>query len=107
MCSPLSHLLCAMGARVAEALPSLEVALAVDAVAADEGAVLPVCPIPALGFTPGRDEGKWLEQPWHLGTSSIPPHAWRQGCISPWWLVVSEARSGVRSGPSPVTRPWN
>lgn len=63
VCSPLPHLLCAMGAGVAEALPSLKVALAVDAVTADEGAVLPVCPVPALGFTPGRDESKWLEHP--------------------------------------------
>lgn len=44
-----------MGARVAEALPSLEVALAIDAIAADEGAVLPICPVPALGFTPVSD----------------------------------------------------
>lgn len=57
VCSAVPHLLCAMGAGVAEALPSLEVALAIDAVAADEGTVLPVRPIPALGFTPVRDEG--------------------------------------------------
>lgn len=87
---------------MAEALPSLEVALAVDAVAADEGAVLPICPIPALGFTPGRDEGKQLEHPWHLGTSSIPPHAWRQACISLWWLVASEARRGVQAWTEPT-----
>lgn len=84
---------------MAEALPSLEVALAIDAVAADEGAVLPIRPVPALGFTPGRDEGKRLE---HLETSSIPLHARRRGCISPWWLVVSEARRGVEGWTEPT-----
>lgn len=88
---------------MAEALPSLKVALAIDAIAADEGAVLPVCPVPALGFTPGRDEGKWLEHPRHLGTSSIPPHA-QMGCMSPWWLVVSEARSRVQGWTEPTDR---
>lgn len=48
------HLLGAVGAGVAEAAAGLEVALAVDAVAADEGAVLPIRPIAALGFTPGE-----------------------------------------------------
>lgn len=48
------HSLDAVGAGVAETAAGLEVALAVDAVAADEGAVLPVCPIAALGFTPGE-----------------------------------------------------
>jgi len=43
-----------VGAGAAEAPAGLEVALAVDAVAADEGTVLPVRPVPALGFAPGE-----------------------------------------------------
>lgn len=37
---------------MAEAAACLEVALAIDAVTADKGAVLPVRPVPALRFTP-------------------------------------------------------
>ena len=50
-----AHLLGAVGAGAAEALAGLKVTLAVDAVAADEGAVLPIRPVPALGFTPGEE----------------------------------------------------
>lgn len=107
MCSPLPHLLCAVGARVAEALPSLEVALAIDAVAADEGAVLPVCPIPALGFTPGRDEGKWLEHPWHLGTSSILHMYGDRVVYHPGGLWFLKPGEGHGDGLSPLTWPWN
>lgn len=68
----MAHLLDAVGAGVAEALASLEVALAVDAVAADEGTVLPVRPVPALGFTAGERGGQAAEAPMPPGTCSIP-----------------------------------
>lgn len=67
---------------MAEALPSLEVALAIDAIAADEGAVLPVCPVPALGFTPGRDEGKWAAAPTALGDLQYPSTCTDGLCIT-------------------------
>lgn len=57
-----AHLLRAMGSGAAQAPARLEVALAVDAVAADEGAVLPVRPIAALGFAPRGGEGRQLER---------------------------------------------
>lgn len=47
-------LLCAVGAGAAQAAARLEVAFAADAVAADEGTVLPIRPVAALGFTPGE-----------------------------------------------------
>lgn len=53
--SRVCHLRKASEAQPAEALPRLKVTLAVKAVAADEGAVLPVGPVPALGLTPTEE----------------------------------------------------
>lgn len=81
------HLLGAVGARVAETAAGLEVALAIDAVAADKGAVLPIRPIAALGFTPGEGSEQVAGAPRAPGNLWHPPaprlRAGRWGCVLP------------------------
>lgn len=94
-----AHLLGAVGARVAEAPAGLEVALAIDAVAADEGAVLPIRPVPALGFTPGEGGGRAAGAPTAPGNLQHPPaQAGRWGpCVG--GLIWVSLRENLRAEP--------
>lgn len=90
-----AHLLRAMGSSTAQAPARLEVALAVDAVAADEGAVVPVRPIAALGFAPRGGEGRQLECRGG-GFPAASPHVPHAALPAP----CKEVRR------QPQTRPW-